>query len=87
MVAAHENQADEAIRNFQQSLQQRPTYMIALLNLGNLYRRQGNFSEAERLLNRAHEIEPDRPEVNYNLGMLYARTGQSQSALQYWRSP
>ena len=43
MVAAHENLADEAIRNFQQSLQQRPTYTIALLNLGNLYRRQGNF--------------------------------------------
>ena len=45
MVAAHDNQLDEAARNFQQSLQQRPTYTIALLNLGNLYRRQGNVAE------------------------------------------
>ena len=56
-----------------------PTYTIALLNLGNLYRRQGNFAEAEKFLNRAHEIEPDDPEVNYNLGMLYARQDQAQT--------
>ena len=54
--AAHENQADEAIRNFQQSLQLRPTYTIALLNLGNFYRRQGNFGEAELIMKTFKEI-------------------------------
>ena len=83
MVAAHDNQLDEAARNFQQALQQRPAYTIALLNLGNLYRRQGNVAEAEKLLNRAHDIDPDDPEVNYNLGMLYARQGQTETALPY----
>ena len=50
-------------------------------NLGNLYRRQGNLAEAEKLLNRALELQPDNPEVNYNLGMLYARAGATRPRL------
>ena len=52
--------------------------------MGNLYRRQGNLADARKSFwNRAHEIEPDDPKVNYNLGMLYARQDQSQRAQQY----
>jgi len=40
MMAAQEGHPDEAIKSFQQSLQLRPGYAIALLNLGNVYRRQ-----------------------------------------------
>ena len=87
MIAANENHPDEAVRNFQQSLQQRPTYTIALLNLGNLYRRQGNLADAEKFLNRAHEIEPDDPEVNYNLGMLYARQDQPRGRSSISKRP
>jgi hypothetical protein len=46
MIAANQNDPDEAVRNFQQSLQQRPTYTIALLNLKPV-RRQGNLADAK----------------------------------------
>src|SRR5712675_2109592 len=75
-------QVNDAVRNFKQSLNQRPDYATALLNLGNVYRRQGNSAEAEKLLKRALELEPENPEVNYSLGMLYARLEQIQLALQ-----
>jgi len=73
MIAAEENQPDEAVRNFRKSLSLRPEYTTALLNLGNIYRRQGNLSDARQLLSRALELEPENPEANYSLGMLYAR--------------
>jgi tetratricopeptide (TPR) repeat protein len=50
MVAGQEGQMDEAIHYFQQALSEKPNYVIALLNLGNLYRRQGVVGEAEKLL-------------------------------------
>ena len=54
-----------------------------MLNLGNLYRRQGNFAEAEKLLNRALESQPDDPEVHYSMGMLYARQDKFDQAMAY----
>ena len=43
MMAAQEGHADEAIQNFQQSLQPQAELCDRLLNLGNVYRRQGDF--------------------------------------------
>ncbi len=83
MIAAQQGQAEEAIRDFQESLRLRPDYAVALLNLGNFYRRQGSPEKAEPLLNRALEIQPDDPEANYSLGMFYAQQNQMQSASEY----
>ena len=54
----------------------RPGYATALLNLGNVYRRQGDFEKAQDCLTRALEIQPDDPEANYSLGMFYAQQNQ-----------
>ena len=72
MIAAQQGLPDDAIRDFQQSLLLRPTYAIALLNLGNVYRRQRNFEKAEQCLSQALALQPDNPEVNYSFGMLLA---------------
>src|SRR2546430_5535225 len=47
MVAAQEGLSDEAIRRFKHSLSLRPSYAIALTNLGNVYRWQGDFRSEE----------------------------------------
>ena len=83
MIAAQEGLADEAIKNFQQSLVLRPGYGTALLNLGNIYRRQRSFEKAQEFLDQAAAIQPDDPEVNYSLGMLYAQQGQTPRASDY----
>ena len=55
MMDAQQGRAEDAIRDFQQSLQLRPDYAIALLNLGNVYRRQGSLEKAqESLSKRSH---------------------------------
>ena len=53
MIAAQEGQPEEAVKNFQQSLLLRPGYGTALLNLGNIYRRQRSFAQAQEFLDQA----------------------------------
>ena len=75
--------AADAIHDFQQSLQLRPDYAIALLNLGNVYRRQGTMDKAQECLTKALELQPDDPEVNYSLGMFYAQQNQMDRCSDY----
>jgi Tfp pilus assembly protein PilF len=58
-------------------------YATALLNLGNVYRRQKSFAQAQEFLDQALAIQPDDPEINYSLGMFYAQQGQMQQASDY----
>ena len=84
MLAAQAGQPEEAIQDFQQSAAvASQTTPLPFVNLGNVFRRQGNVAQATTLLNRALENEPTNPEVNYSLGMLYARSSQNEKARQY----
>ena len=60
MMAAQQGHPEEAIRDFQQSLALRPTYAIAFLNLGNVYRRQQSFAKAQECLDSALEASTRR---------------------------
>lgn len=44
-------------------------------NLANLYRDEGNFVEAEKLLNSALELRPQFATAWMNLGILYSTKG------------
>jgi len=45
--------------------------------------RRRKYGESEKLLTKALELEPDNPEANYALGMLYARQDNFEDALKY----
>ena len=83
MMAAQQGQLDEAIQDFEKSLGSlRPGFAIALLNLGNVYRRQRSFEKAQECLGHALELQPDDPETNYSMGMLYAQQGDVPRATE-----
>ena len=44
--------------------------------------RQGDFEKAQQCLSQALGIQPDDPEVNYSLGMLYAQQNQLPRATE-----
>ena len=85
MLAAQQGRDEEAITAFKKSLSSRPKYATALLNLGNLYRRQGKLDEAEKYLADALASEPMNAEVNYNLGMYMPVAIKQIEPRSIWR--
>ncbi len=67
------NRLPESERLFRKSIEIRPDYADALLNLGRSLLRQGRLSEVEQPLLKSLRFNPRSVEALYNLGMLYLR--------------
>src|SRR6185295_5662814 len=61
---------DDAVRTLREAA--RDDDVVALNNLGSILGRLGRWDEARHLLERAREREPDDPNVESNLGWVYA---------------
>lgn len=53
-------------------------------SLGNLYARQGRWSDAQQAYFRAFNAEPDNPDVIYNLAISLEHLRQNKLAAQYY---
>ena len=83
ILAAREGNTDAAIQHFRRALRIDPEHSIALLNLGNAYRQEKHWPDAERALKHALALNPDDPEANYSLGMVYAQQNDADRAHEY----
>lgn len=45
----------------------------------------GDLAQAETVLEEVRKSDPDQPEVNHQLGMIYARTGRTEAGLELLR--
>lgn len=72
---------DKAMRNV---IRLAPDNAQAYNFLGySLVERKQNLSEAQTLLEKAHRLEPENPEILDSMGWLYHRLGDNQKALAY----
>jgi len=85
LLAAGEGKMPEAISYFEEALRLDPDHMVALDNLGSVYRQLQNWDEARKILVRALKVKPDDPEANYGLGMVFAQTDDSERAYEFLR--
>jgi tetratricopeptide (TPR) repeat protein len=83
MLAAQRGESEAAIQNFQEAIRQNPSNVIAIDNLGNVYRQQKRWAEAQATLERALKIDPDDVEANYSLGMVFAQQDDTERAYEY----
>ena len=67
------------------TLKQNPACWLIHNNLGVLLVDQGHFDEAIAEYNKALEIKPDYADVCNNLGTVWARRGQLDKAMDYYR--
>lgn len=81
-VATQEGNLAEAERELHQALRGNPHNADAYADLGTLRVRQKNYAEAEKALGRALEIAPDNYTANFNLMILYQRTGDPRKEAQ-----
>ncbi len=71
---------DQAIGLYQKAIELRPEYWDPRYNLGLLYYKVGNFSEAERHLSQAIQMNPDDPRGFVCLGLTEWRKGHASEA-------
>lgn len=76
-----EDMQERAIKQFEQILARDPKDISSYLILSQLYRAAGESSKAEAILKKAIALQPDSPDANSNLALLYADLGDYRAAI------
>jgi len=77
---SRQGRPDEAAAFYREVLKREPHSIVALTNLGNLYRQAGRLAEAEECYRRAIAVQPKYILAQFNLGQLYFQTGRLEEA-------
>lgn len=71
----------EAEKAYRRAIQEKPTFALALLNLGRVLRTQKRYAESVDPLSRATEARPDSAEAHFLLGETYLELKQGSKAV------
>jgi uncharacterized protein HemY len=85
MLADRNVRLDEASQLIKKALEIQPDNPAFLDSMGWVYFRQGKYTEAQGLLERALEHMAD-PTVHDHLGDVYARQGRTKEAIVEWQA-
>lgn len=78
MAYAEQGRSDEAIREYQKTIQLGDVYPNLHHNLANTYKEQGKYQEAEREYKKALDMDPNFIFSYYGLADLYQKTGEKE---------
>jgi tetratricopeptide (TPR) repeat protein len=84
-IAREENDEGEALRLAQRAVEAQPGFADAYAELGILHLRRGEPDQAEQVLRKCLELDPDNYLGNFHLLMLYQRTKDPRSTAQAQR--
>jgi Tfp pilus assembly protein PilF len=74
----------EAEKSYLSALQEKPTFLLALLNLGKLQMSEKKFEAAIDVLTRAVAVEPKSADANYFLGESYLQIRKGSKAVGFF---
>ena len=77
--------SDLAESRLKTALSNQPDAPALLFALGNLYARQGRWSEAQQVYFRAYATDPDNPDFIFNLAVSLDHLRQNKLAAQYYQ--
>ena len=77
------NNGEEAEKAYRRAIQERPTFMLALLNLGRLLSAQQKFEAAIEPLTEAVKMSATSAEANFLLGEAYLQIKKGSKAVPY----
>lgn len=75
---------DEGEKAYRQAIAVRPSFVLALLNLGRLRSLRKNYAGAVEPLVMAVKLRPDSADVNYHLGEAYLQIKKGSVAVGYF---
>ncbi len=73
----------EAIKIYEEILQENQNNFDANSNLGMLYAQQNNLEKSEKYLNKAIEIDPKNPYALNNLASILIKLGKNEEAVKF----
>ncbi|MEK6325811.1 MAG: tetratricopeptide repeat protein [Acidobacteriota bacterium] len=76
----------EAEKSYLRALQEKPSFVLALLNLGKLRMAEKNFEGAIEVLTRAVEVQPQGSDANYFLGESYLQVKKGSKAVGFFEA-
>jgi tetratricopeptide (TPR) repeat protein len=82
-VQLMKNNMDEAEKDYRRAIQERPTFMLAFLNLGRLLSVQKKYEAAIEPLTEAVKLSATSPEANFMLGEAYLQIKKGSKAVPY----
>jgi tetratricopeptide (TPR) repeat protein len=74
---------DDAEKSYLQALEQKPDFILALLNMGKLRVAKKNFDSAIEFLTQAVQTEPRSADANYYLGEAYLQVKKGSKAVGF----
>lgn len=74
----------DAVRLWHQALEVMPDFSAAIMNLGGVYKDQGDLEQAAEYFLKALAIHPDFLEANFNLAVTCHLQGNFEAALAYY---
>ena len=77
------NNAEEAEKDYRRAIQERPTFMLAFLNLGRLLSAENKFDAAIEPLTEAVKLSATSAEANFLLGEAYLQVKKGSKAVPY----
>lgn len=80
---AREKRLAEALENFKKALSMKPESVEALVNIATCYGMMNNYSESEKHLLKAEQIDRQNKMVLQNLSILYKATGNKAKEQEY----
>ena len=83
-VQFKQGEIGEAEKSYLSALQEKPTFLLALLNLGKLQMSEKKFEAAIEVLTRAVEVEPKSADANYFLGESYLQIRKGSKAVGFF---
>ncbi len=75
---------DDASRSYRKALEEKPGYILALLNLGKVELSQKNNDAAIEMLTKALDADPKSAPANYFLGEAYLQVKKGSKAVGYF---
>ncbi|MBU2462727.1 MAG: tetratricopeptide repeat protein, partial [Candidatus Edwardsbacteria bacterium] len=76
----------EAIEAFKKAIDKKPGFIDAYLKLSQCYCYIGQYNEAKKVCFDVLEIEKDRNDIHYNLGLIYLLLEDKYSALNEYET-
>lgn len=82
-IHEYREEYDQAVEHYLEQMEIDPTDTEIYVDLGRCYTKQLSYKKSEEILQKALDIQPYSPDVNYQMALFCYETGKKEDALEH----